>query len=151
MKELTCLECHAKFQVRYLDLPDQSGYCPTCQLNNEIENAKKDIHRINLKLQSIIPTIQDLKQAKDIAAATYYEAKDNWSSMVNLYEKLDRKANLIQHELDIKLKQKSTTPKKTKPRKKAKSPEDAALEALKALSPEMQAAIIGKLQTKKQF
>jgi len=145
MKELTCRECQNKFQVRYLDMPLQSGFCPKCQLNNDITEAQENIKKLNLKMQSIKPTIQELKQIKDNAAAAYYKAKDNWSSIIKVYEKLDREAAMIQHKLDIKLKKKDIN-KKAKQRKKAKSPKDAAMEALKALSQEELLNLIKNLQ-----
>lgn len=147
MKELTCITCQQKFNVRYIDLPQQSSRCPKCQLDHEIATAQEDVRTLKAKMQTIYPTLSELNKEKDRLAALYYEAKDSWSGMVRLYEKMDKEAALIQHNLEIKLGKKNIMAKKKAKKKKiVKSPEDIALEALRNLPEEMQALVVAKLQ-----
>jgi len=141
MKELTCIECHKKFQVRHLDLSSQSGFCPECELDNKIENAQKDIKKIHDDINFIRPELYQLKKQKEDFADAYYKAKSEWSTMANLYEKMDRKAAMIQHELQIMQGKKRS--KKTK--KVKKSAEEIALKALKDLSQEELLHLISSL------
>ena len=149
MKSLTCTSCGINFKSRYTDLPKQTGRCKACQFNHEISEAQHNIAAINDKKTNIYPSIAELLKEKERLETAYNNAKDAWSQVARLYEKLDRKQAMIQHDLDLKLNQhKKITRNKKSPgqAKSTKTPEQLAHEAIMNLPESVRDAVLAQYQ-----